>query len=171
MKGTYDLMLYVINEFLVDYSRINPIFRSEDKIIGNITVADLLKPIYSNLSSHDIDNLDTIEYFDETEYFNINTKTDDKSDIFGTNNRFWENPNGKSLIKHDGLDIDFDAKSITSFYMDTLGIRDNYISDETSLCAFLDAVFSLGAVDSFIHNISCDQNNNVLSTPSKLFGS
>ena len=27
MKGTYDLMLYVINEFLVDYSRLNPIFR------------------------------------------------------------------------------------------------------------------------------------------------
>lgn len=27
MKGTYDLMLYVINEFLVDYSRTNPIFR------------------------------------------------------------------------------------------------------------------------------------------------
>ena len=52
MKGTYDLMLYVINEFLVDYSRTNPIFRNEDVLNQNstYTVADLLKPIYANLS-------------------------------------------------------------------------------------------------------------------------
>jgi hypothetical protein len=48
MKGTYDLMLYVINEFLVDYSRTNPIFRNTDTINTNnevITVSELLKPI------------------------------------------------------------------------------------------------------------------------------
>jgi hypothetical protein len=69
-------MLYVINEFLVDYSRTNPIFRSMYlPINGNneITVSKLLEPIYSNLSSHDINNLTAVEYFDEAEYFNIAT--------------------------------------------------------------------------------------------------
>jgi len=32
MKGTYNLMLYAVNEFLVDYSRLNPLFRSNEKI-------------------------------------------------------------------------------------------------------------------------------------------
>jgi hypothetical protein len=53
--------------------------------------------------------------------------------------------------------------------MDTLGIRDNYISDENTLCAFLDAVFSLGAMDSFIHTVSSDYNNE-LSSSTELFG-
>ena len=34
MKGTYDLMLYVINEFLVDYSRLNPMFRDYSMLSG-----------------------------------------------------------------------------------------------------------------------------------------
>ena len=49
-------------------------------------------------------------------------------------------------MQHDGIDRDFDIGSIKSFYMDTLGIRDNYISDDNALCAFLDTVFNLGAV-------------------------
>ena len=40
--------------------------------------------------------------------------------------------------------------------MDTLGIRDNYISDDNALCASLDAVFHRGAVESFIHSVSAD---------------
>jgi hypothetical protein len=69
-------MLYVINEFLVDYSRTNSIFRNTDTISVDskvTTVKELLKPIYVSLSSHDINNLTAIEYFDETEYFNIAT--------------------------------------------------------------------------------------------------
>lgn len=126
-------------------------------------------PIFRDLSSHSLNNLTAIEYFDDTEYYNITAPTDDRSDMMGVNDRFWENPGGEDLFKHDGKDPDFDAKSIYSFYMDTLGMRDNYISDETSLSAFLDAVFSLGAMDSFVHQVSADQNG-VFESPRELFG-
>lgn len=151
MKGTYDLMLYAVNEFLVEYSRTNPIFRSAESADG-FAVSALLSSVYSDLSSHDVGSLEAVEYFDATEYYNIRTGTDWRSDMIGTNDRFWEFPEGTApLTRRDGADPDFDAESITSFYMDTLGIRDNYISDETSLSAFLGAVFGLGAVDSFVH--------------------
>ena len=162
MKGTYDLMLYVINEFLVDYSRLNPIFRDGSNL-SNATssVSQLLWPIYQDLSSHDINNLTAIEYFDETEYYNISAATDaaghdGRYSSSGVNDRFWHYPAGEWLMQHDGIDRDFDIGSIKSFYMDTLGIRDNYISDDNALCAFLDAVFNLGAVESFIHSVSAD---------------
>jgi len=71
---------------------------------------------------------------------------------------------------HDGIDTDFDIGSITSFYMDTLGIRDNVISDRDSLGAFLDAVFNLGAVDSFIHRVSADTEGRPTS-PTQMFAS
>lgn len=52
--------------------------------------------------------------------------------------------------------------------MDTLGIRDNYISDDNALCAFLDAVFNLGAVESFIHSVSADADGK--ESAHELFG-
>lgn len=73
-------------------------------------------------------------------------------------------------MEHDGQDADFDIASISSFYMDTLGMRDSYISDETSLCAFLDAVFSLGAMDSFIHNVSNDIDGRPVDLSTEMFG-
>lgn len=175
MKGTYDLMLYVINEFLVDYSRLNPMFRSQDLAASDASgktysVGQILGSVFADLSSHDINSLTAIEYFDSTEYYNIRTNTDGRSNLKGTNGRFWENPGGEQLTLHDGVDPDFDAKSITSFYMDTLGIRDNYISDENSLCAFLDAVFSLGAVDSFVHKVYADKDGAPISSGQDLFG-
>ena len=109
-----------------------------------------------------------IEYFDETEYYNISAATDGRSNVIGTNDRFWHNPAGEYLMDHDGIDRDFDVESIKSFYMDTLGIRDNYISDDNTLCAFLDAVFNLGAVDSFIHDVSADVDGK--ASPHELFG-
>ena len=171
MKGTYDLMLYVINEFLVDYSRLNPMFRDQSVLsIGDTSykIADLLSVIYADLSSHDINNLTAIEYFDETEYYNISAATDSRSNMAGTNDRFWQDSSGEALMERDGIDRDFDIKSITSFYMDTLGMRDNYISDENSLGAFLDAVFNLGAMESFVHDVSADING--VYSPHELFG-
>ena len=100
MKGTYDLMLYVINEFLVDYSRLNPIFRVGSKLSdATSSVSQLLLPIYQDLSSHDINNLTAIEYFDETEYYNISAATDaaghDGRYSSGVNDRFWHYPAGE----------------------------------------------------------------------------
>lgn len=174
MKGTYDLMLYVINEFLVDYSRLNPMFRDSTRLSGALaTVSQLLAPIYADLSAHDVRNLTAIEYFDETEYYNISADTDaaghpQRYSSSGVNDRFWHYPAGEYLMDHDGIDRDFDAESIKSFYMDTLGIRDNYISDDNALCAFLDAVFSLGAVDSFVHGVNADTDGNI--SAHELFG-
>ena len=174
MKGTYDLMLYVINEFLVDYSRLNPMFRDSTRLSGSEkSIKDLLAPVYADLSAHDINNLTAIEYFDETEYYNISAATDgaghgQRYSSEGVNSRFWHNPAGEYLMRHDGIDRDFDIESIKSFYMDTLGIRDNYISDDNALCSFLDAVFNLGAVESFIHSVSADIDGN--ASPHELFG-
>lgn len=175
MKGTYDLMLYVINEYLVDYSRLNPVFRNDGfyddgQTRSTVPIRDLLRSVYADLSSHDIGSLTAVEYFDATEYYNIESETDGRSDMLGTNDRFWRDPGGEPLVRHDGLDQDFDAESITSFYMDTVGLRDNYISDGNSLCAFLDAVFSLGAVDSFVHAVRRDEDGTELSSPKQLFG-
>ena len=104
MKGTYDLMLYVINEFLVDYSRLNPIFRDGSNLSGaTSSVSQLLLPIYQDLSSHDINNLTAIEYFDETEYYNISAATDaaghdGRYSSSGVNDRFWHYPAGELLM-------------------------------------------------------------------------
>ena len=88
----------------------------------------------------------------------------------GVNDRFWVDPSGDPLFEHPGEDVDFDVASISSFYMDTLGIRDNYISDETALCAFLDAVYNLGAVDSYVHTVSADPSGRVYGSAKELFG-
>ena len=104
MKGTYDLMLYVINEFLVDYSRLNPIFRDDSNLSdATSSVSQLLWPIYQDLSSHDINNLTAVEYFDETEYYNISAATDaaghdGRYSSSGVNDRFWYYPAGEWLM-------------------------------------------------------------------------
>lgn len=86
MKGTNNLIRYVINEYLVDLARNSPIFKN-DALSSNF-----LSSVRAELSSHDIDNVQVVEYYDTTQYYNINTSTTDKSlHPDGANDRYWEN--------------------------------------------------------------------------------
>ena len=66
MKGTMNLLTYVINEFLVDYSRLSPTI--QDRLSDESVLS-----VYSRLSSSNIDDVKVIEYYDTTEYFNLQT--------------------------------------------------------------------------------------------------
>lgn len=156
MKGTYDLMLYTINEFLIDYSRSNWLFKSSISS-GEYAVSDLLLPVYKELSAHSVTDLTAVEYFDTTEYYNI---TPVSSTYVEANDRFWENPAGVPLMQHEGGNSDFSLAAIKDFYYNTLGIKDNYISDDNALYSFLNAVYSLGAMDSYIKKETRDRDGN-----------
>ena len=172
MKGTYDLMLYVVNEFLIDYAKFSHVFK-DDTVLADgdemVTVVELLRPVYAELSAHEITGLTAVEYYDATEYYNISADTDARSDVKGTNDRFWINPAGEDLMSHNGIDSDFKIDAIKKFYFDTLGIRDNFISSDAALGRFLDAVFSLGATDSYVHEADRDMDAAQVQ-PYEMFG-
>lgn len=65
MKGTNNLIRYVANEYLVDLARNSPIFKAD------AAENNYLKDVRAELSSHDIDNIEVVEYYDTTEYYNI----------------------------------------------------------------------------------------------------
>jgi hypothetical protein len=53
MKGTTNLLKYLVNQYLVDYAKLSPIF--------NDNSLDGLKNVMQN---HSVDNVDVIEYID-----------------------------------------------------------------------------------------------------------
>jgi hypothetical protein len=129
MKGTTNLLRYLINQYLVDYSKISPHISKD-------------KDLYAILSGHSVDNVDVIEYVDQTEYFNIGTHTDSKS-LNGkyTNSRYWDGVN-----RQESGEITKDE--IKKFYLRDLGLSsDSNIKDVDE---FLDIIFNLGADSSYI---------------------
>lgn len=135
MKGTNLLLRYVINEYLIDYSRAN-------------LLNDDTNQYLRTLSSHNIDNIEIVEYFDTTEYFNISTDyTKLALDGETTNRRFWDD-----VVQNNGdLDINnaFTTRQIERFYLNTMLGQNKNISI-SNFYDFLDSMYSLGANSSFI---------------------
>lgn len=135
MRGTNLLLRYVINEYLIDYSRAN-------------LLNDDTNQYLRTLSSHNIDNIEVVEYFDTTEYFNISTDyTKLAVDGETTNRRFWDD-----VVQNNGdLDINnaFTSRQIEQFYLNTMLGQNKNISI-SNFYNFLDSMYSLGANSSFI---------------------
>ena len=60
MKGTFNLLSYVINEYLLEFSKSNNVIKDIDSAVDMIR-----KRVKGDTS--------IIEYYDTTEYFNIST--------------------------------------------------------------------------------------------------
>ena len=65
MKGTNNLILYIVNEYLCDYSLNHAAMRRDPA----------LSAAASRLSAHSIEDAEVVEYYDGTEYQNIKTET------------------------------------------------------------------------------------------------
>ena len=64
MKGTSNLLRYTVNEFLIDYI----------EYVKNSIPSSML-PVVGKLSSHSINDVEVVEYWDRTEYMNISSAT------------------------------------------------------------------------------------------------
>ena len=140
MKGTQNLLLYVINEYLIDYSR-HKLMTSDISSGDTAVVADIL----SKLSSHSLEQIDVMEYYDETEYYNQENEST-VSARYGQTAfpRFWE---GTDLTADDGLS--YKLAEIQKFYLSAMMMKD-VLSGVDDLSAFLDTLFSTGADDAFV---------------------
>lgn len=145
MRGTSNLLSYLVNQYIVDYAKTNGPFleQSLSDVPGN-DVVDAMK-------SHSARSVDVVEYYDQTEYFNISSDTDDSAlNGNGTNPRYWEGDSRQtSMQMSDG--------EISAFYMRDLGV-----SADCSLSNFrdfIDSVFAVGADSSYI-----DRESGMFST-------
>ena len=71
MKGTMNLLTYVINEFLVDYSRTSQTFTQD--ISSSSAAVETLARIRNELTSSNSRDIELVEYYDTTEYYNLQT--------------------------------------------------------------------------------------------------
>lgn len=159
MKGTNLLLVYIINEYLIDYAKHNRDYLLE---------ADL-SSVYGSLSAHqfketeDTENytINSVEFYDETDYTNISAAT---SKIGSTssqvNHRYWESSavDSKGLLKDDGKY--FKIEDIERFYLSTLNLNSPLSGD---LPRFLSAIFDLGADPTFIYKLSGDSSLSIFS--------
>lgn len=136
MKGTANLLRYVINQYLVDYARNSHVF--EDASLSDVE---------NVLSAHSVSQVDVVEYWDETEYFNISSQTSDRAlNGRNVNERYWQGQAGQRA------QTGFTDDEITEFYLKKLRLSSD--SSISNLVDFLDAIYNLGANTSFI-----DKNN------------
>lgn len=150
MRGTFTLLSYIINEYLVK----------------NVA---LRYPELSTLRNFDAENIQVVEYDDTTEYFNIKTQTDGVA-LSGdtTNQRFWEEV-GSGFLGNSGFA--FSASEIEKYYLDTLNVGDG----KTDLDDFLTVIYDLGASVSFTSKdtgepqILSSENNEANARTEQLF--
>ena len=90
MKGTNNLIVLAINEYLRDYGRYA-------KVPSDIS------SVMANLAGYGLSGIDVLEYLDYTEYFNIccDTSISSRSGLNGVNPRFWAD----GAIDRDGMDF------------------------------------------------------------------
>lgn len=78
MKGTNNLLVFAVNEFIIDY-----VSQLREHIYSQ-TAADnpkisayqsCIDDIYNNVKDHKFRDVEVVEYWDETEYMNISCET------------------------------------------------------------------------------------------------
>lgn len=124
MKGTYNLLKFVINEYLIELSN--------SKIFDTDSVS-ILNNIKNQLKIQQLENINIIEYFDTIEYFNIDTGS--LSNV--TNERYWE----EDTIENIESDYAFTKEDINNFYQNTLECKDKITNTES----FLNTLYEFGA--------------------------
>ena len=112
MKGTNLLLIYIINEWLIDYGRHNAKRFLEDPRFSAESVLSGFEEIFSSLSNHQFSTnpgmytIGVKENYDETEYFNIETRTSVSAQLSGgVNERYWEKTtiDAPEMMKGDGF--------------------------------------------------------------------
>lgn len=118
MKGTFNLLSYVINEYLLEFSKSNSVIKDIDSAVDMIR-----KRVKSDTS--------IIEYYDTTEYFNISTdNTVHAKNKKYANERYWEE-NDESTNSNSGFA--FAKSEIENFYTKVLNTKNK----TTDLMKFL----------------------------------
>lgn len=154
MRGTNNLLTYIINEFMVDYAKMNSSafedsvpagFSDKDTAEAFNKVRDQLRSVRAAIASRDVNATEVVEYCDKTEYCNISAETSlsalDASSKT-PNARFWEeNSSG------DGLG--FKLAEIDRFYLETLGVKDS-VNKLGHAIEFLSGIYDIGADKSFV---------------------
>lgn len=138
MRGTFLLISYVINEFL-KYNVSNKygsLFTTED----GQTLKDIL-----DTSIMQGGNVQLIEYYDETQYYNITRDVDSKAQYSDTvNEKFWDN-----IYSQIGKTTnDIPLAEIDNFYLNQLKLKKS--SSVDNLVNFLSILYEYGANDSYI---------------------
>lgn len=135
MKGTFNLLSYVINEYLIELSK-STMFNSIDDTEG-------VQKALASLSTHIQSDINIIEYYDGTEYFNIKNKNSSKSKYKKTvNAQYWQSLSSDSNVTN----YSFAKEDIEKFYLSTLNLK-NTTND---LVTFLSTIYTAGANTSYI---------------------
>jgi hypothetical protein len=131
MKGTYNLLKYIINEYLISLSN-SKIFKESEK--------DVIKQIKNRLKDIKSEDINIIDYYDTTEYYNIDTNTKNDKNL---NEKYWE---------YDSLDYNtntaFEKSQINEFYNNTLNCKNKVDKIEN----FLSTLYDYGASKTHIEN-------------------
>ena len=160
MKGTNLLLVYIINEYLLDYAKHNQKKLYDAGLSG----------IYAKLSAHQFKEsedtesytINPVEFYDETNYNNISASTSKLSRLSSSvNPRFWipTSQDSKGLLKDDGECFSIDR--IEKFYLSTLNLNSKLSGN---LPNFLSTIFELGADPTFIYELSNDSHLSIFSS-------
>lgn len=151
LKGTFLLLSYIINEYL----KYNVAKHYGDVFYSDENVA-LSTFIYKSITEGE--NIELLEYFDPTEYYNVSSDSDAtvESDLSVQsikiknkdllNEKFWDNLNQK-LGQTTG---DLPLEEIDDFYRKQLKMNLNCVETSANLVNFLSILYSYGANDTFI---------------------
>ena len=158
MKGTFNLLSYVINEYLNNLS-LNDALRNEFlAMISNVnddSISNSLNKIdnvINHLSTSTIDNVNIIEYYDKTEYFNLETDTT----LFAKNKnyvnpKFWEEILSltSNTANKENPKYSLAFNDIEQYYLNILDTK-NCMSSTAEFVDFLSTVYSIGANNIYI---------------------
>lgn len=143
MTGTKLLIEYILNEYLVNtlintYDTDPETTRAQE----NGEVGDGLM--------HQSVGAQIIEYIDTTEYFNIGLLSDETGYAkSGVNLPYYSDLSGGGFtgyITGRGLE----ANAIRNFYLSSLNISSNYISDDNTFYDFMSAVYEVGITKTYV---------------------
>ncbi len=164
MKGTFNLLSYAINEYLIEFANSNIVMRcaslSDDfsnqviqeqfGLSGNTdyqteqAIRKILVDVKKKLSEHMYDDIKIVEYDDSSEYYNIKTDTSVKAkNVEKVNYPYWQS---NDILSAETQSLEFDA--IQHFYMNQL--KCNTTLSSTQLYSFLKALYEIGADETYI---------------------
>lgn len=137
MRGTFLLISYIINEFLK--------YSISDRYGGALQTEDgVYLSTILNKSITEGGNVELIEYYDPTEYYNITRDVDAAAQKSNTvNDKFWDNVYNK--IGQNTADLPLDE--IDQFYKKQLKLEHNQVDD---LVNFLSIIYEYGANNSYM---------------------
>lgn len=160
LKGTFLLLSYVINEYL-KYN----IQKTYGSVFYDADNVALSTYIQRSLSSDD--SVQLVEYYDQTQYYNISADEDDEvegqmSSIYEkpvaiknkdeVNPKFWDDLDSKIGINT----MDLPLNEIDEFYRKSLKMNLRSVETSSNLVNFLSIIYGYGANNSF-WDLSNDQ--------------